>query len=543
MAHPNHPHHQGGKRKRVDRTYSADSNGNLASNPNEGNPAGFRPGPYRPGGHPGQHQQQQYQQQQYQQYQQQQFQQQGSNPNPYPNQQFNQQGGARGGGGGQRRGNRGGGGGRGGFQRRPSDFQQGYQQQQQFQAQQHAQAQAQAQAQPPQSQQQHQQQPAQPQALKDRISSSNSSPAPQRPPPPRSPAQSQPQAQSEMDRNAQRATPSQAGNMPPPAIPTPVPAAAAQTPAPTPSPAATPTLAPAQTPQRNAYPYTYDHLTDAHLRNWHEGRPRLLDVGNKARSEGDDLTLSILFQEVIQSVLSGRMPAVDGGQFIRDLVDETLPAEAGAGGHIETAQMPRSTLFLDTLSILTDSDTRNPHLRPFIVSTGISPHLLRQQLDSPLLQSLGLIRDTFVRMGIRKQTNLLYRQSNYNLLREESEGYSKLVTELFTTSNNEPPTSEVVAETFERIKAMIGAFDMDVGRVLDVTLDVFAAVLVKQYRFFVKFLRASSWWPRDDYTLKSGRGEPGLPRWAVPGYQGWSTTDEDREAAAREHEARDRAFW
>ena len=72
-----------------------------------------------------------------------------------------------------------------------------------------------------------------------------------------------------------------------------------------------------------------------------------------------------------------------------------------------------------------------------------------------------------------------------------------LVTELFTTSNNEPPTSEVVEETFEQVKGMIGAFDLDVGRVLDITLDVFAAVLVKQYRFFVKYLRASSWWPQD----------------------------------------------
>ena len=126
---------------------------------------------------------------------------------------------------------------------------------------------------------------------------------------------------------------------------------------------------------------------------------------------------------------------------------------------------------------------------------------MRQTLDAPLLQNLGLTRNTFIKSGIRQVTNILYRQANHNLLREETEGYSKLITELFTTSGSEPPTSEVVEDTFERVKGLIGTFDLDVGRVLDVTLDVFAAVLIKQFRFFIKFLRVSSWWPRDTGPL------------------------------------------
>ncbi|KAK2882460.1 hypothetical protein FQN49_000321 [Arthroderma sp. PD_2] len=280
--------------------------------------------------------------------------------------------------------------------------------------------------------------------------------------------------------------------------------------------------------------YCYDYISANSIANWAGvGRQAVIEIGTKARTEADFLTLSSVFQEVVQLALEGRAPPHDLGAAVRAIIGDT----EASGSTLD----PRS-IFLDTLSILTETEPSNPNLRSFIFATGIPSDIMRVQLETPLLQSLGLIRDTFARMGIRKQTNLLYRQSNYNLLREESEGYSKLLTELFTTSNNEPPSSEVVEDTFERVKAMIGAFDMDVGRALDVTLDVFAAVLVKQYRFCVKFLRASSWWPKEG-DLEGHNSMSGLPRWALPGSTGWSTTDEERAEMLRLNESRDMGFW
>jgi THO complex subunit 2 len=267
------------------------------------------------------------------------------------------------------------------------------------------------------------------------------------------------------------------------------------------------------------------------------GKQKVIAQGTEARTAEDAIVLASIFQEIIQSVFDGRVSAVDGGTCIKAILGEQPDDQDAA-----VAKFDARSIFLDTLSILTDSDTSHPALRTLVFSTDVSPALMRQELETPLLQSLGLIRDTFARMGIRKQTNILYRQSNYNLLREESEGYSKLLTELFTTPNSEPPSSEVVQDTFERVKGMIGAFDMDVGRVLDVTLDVFAAVLVKQYRFCVKFLRASSWWPKED-DLIGHLAESGLPKWARPGSAHWVTTEEEREDALRDNAERDRLLW
>ncbi|KAA8569920.1 hypothetical protein EYC84_002260 [Monilinia fructicola] len=107
---------------------------------------------------------------------------------------------------------------------------------------------------------------------------------------------------------------------------------------------------------------------------------------------------------------------------------------------------------------------------------------------------------------------------------------------------SEPPSSEVVEDAFEKVKGLIGTFDLDVGRVLDITLDVFAAVLIKHFRFFIKLLRASSWWPRSgdfDQVTRCG----GLPPWALPSAPGWTSTDEEEEIAKIQRLERDKLFW
>lgn len=297
-------------------------------------------------------------------------------------------------------------------------------------------------------------------------------------------------------------------------------------------------------------PYSCEYLTKERLDNWNPtGRKNLVDIGVEARIDEDPMLLGTLFQEIVRMGLEGRLDPADAGAIIKEVLDDST-ARSHSVPEVEYSpqQLPfdAQSLFLDCLSVLTEIEHSHPSLKIILQSSSIPPLLMRQELESPFLENLGMIRNTFVRVGIRQQTNLLYRQSNYNLLREETEGYSKLITELFTTSSNEPPTSDVVEDTFERVKGMIGAFDLDVGRVLDVTLDVFAAVLVKQYRFFVKYLRASSWWPQDkpfpgidSVSQCSGT----LPKWALLGSSGWTTTEDEREELASARDDRDKLFW
>ncbi|KAI9727174.1 MAG: hypothetical protein M1828_007375 [Chrysothrix sp. TS-e1954] len=282
-------------------------------------------------------------------------------------------------------------------------------------------------------------------------------------------------------------------------------------------------------------PFHYDFLTRDTLQAWQEsGKSSLIQAASAALAADDYMKTSLIFQELLRASHDQNLDPSEAGKAVQEIL-ALAPSEG-------TFDAPTS--FLDTLSVFTHSDVSSPYIRQTVLSTGISATLMREVLDDVMLQALGLIRPTFGRVMIRKQTNIFYRQSNYNLLREESEGFSKLMTELFTTTNNEPPTEEVVVETFEKVKALIGAFDLDAGRVLDVTLDVFASLLVKHYRFFVKFLRCSSYWPhqQSDSPDESSAIDV-MPCWARPGHSHWTSNETEKHDAFAAKSARDHQFW
>jgi len=291
--------------------------------------------------------------------------------------------------------------------------------------------------------------------------------------------------------------------------------------------------------------YVYTIITDARVDTWDRGgRQELVQHGIQSRLDEDEPELSAIYQELLRSVLDSRLGARDAGLVVKEIIGEAETDVPDTAASFE----PR-IVFLDTVSIFLEiEDATNRHqLRDVMVATNISAALMRQILDHEMLMRLGFLRDTFHRMTIRQSTNLLYRQQSYNLLREETEGFSKLVTELYSSATTAGPefTFESAQATFERVKGLIGTFDLDVGRVLDITLDVFAATVIKQFKFFVKLLRISSWWPRSRGKQFNRRYLDGLPRWAQPELADRSPAEEeDEEALALEQRwRRDVEFW
>ncbi|KAI9731768.1 MAG: THO complex subunit 2 [Cirrosporium novae-zelandiae] len=316
----------------------------------------------------------------------------------------------------------------------------------------------------------------------------------------------------------------------------------------TPRPPATRIERRAPSPKPLPKSYSYEFIIDERVTTWRDGgRKAVVEQGIQAQADEDPIALGTIFQELLRSAVDGRIAPVETGAVIKDILGEDTTRDQDATEVISFEFNSRS-MFLDNLSIFTDQVYAQPTLQALLSATGISPDLVRLELDAPLMQSLGLVRDTFTRMAIRKQTNLIYRQSNYNLLREETEGYSKLMTDLYVISSMTSPrdtsSSEVVQETFERVKAMIGAFDLDVGRALDVILDVTAALLVKQFRFFVKFFRLSSWWPKQKIGVLSAKDQyTSLPSWALPESSGWTTSAQEKVEILARKEIKDNVFW
>lgn len=90
----------------------------------------------------------------------------------------------------------------------------------------------------------------------------------------------------------------------------------------------------------------------------------------------------------------------------------------------------------------------------------------KKHLDEELLTSAGLTNsNTFSKRLKKLNTDQVYRQHKYNLLHEESEGYSKVTALLSRLQIQAAP-----AYLPKSLQALIGGFDLDPNRVMDMVL-------------------------------------------------------------------------
>jgi len=95
--------------------------------------------------------------------------------------------------------------------------------------------------------------------------------------------------------------------------------------------------------------------------------------------------------------------------------------------------------------------------------------LLKERWEPDMLASAKVVESQLVfnKRVVRTRTSIHFTQKKFNLLREESEGYSKLAAEL-----NQELQSATVGVVFQNVQSLIGYFDLDPNRVFDIFLDV-----------------------------------------------------------------------
>lgn len=151
--------------------------------------------------------------------------------------------------------------------------------------------------------------------------------------------------------------------------------------------------------------------------------------------------------------------------------------------------------------------------RNLISKKYILPSMVLERTDSEFVKAVGVSDvQAFDKKYIRAKTAYLYTQSKFNLLREESQGFSKLlvllsecnipsIESLYLTFKGKLKDlrdirDKIVKEEAERvldqILRLIGTFELDSNRVLDLILDIFAAKVLN-YDFFIELLRISPW--------------------------------------------------
>ncbi|KAK9469171.1 transcription factor/nuclear export subunit protein 2-domain-containing protein [Lipomyces arxii] len=203
--------------------------------------------------------------------------------------------------------------------------------------------------------------------------------------------------------------------------------------------------------------------------------------------DSDTDSLYILFLELIQSSLNGK--------FTSDTV-------ANASNSILSAQISGSydlqSVLVDTLANFDYSQS----LGSIIQSLHIDKTMLKLRMDPKAVVSLNLESSTFPKLVIKTVTNELFKQKRFNLLREESEGFAKFIVEIHAASYY-PNNMSMVGRTSQNLVSIIGYFDLDPNRGLDIFLDLFAANIVANCMFFIALLKSMSWWPQKLASIAS----------------------------------------
>ncbi|CAM0909455.1 unnamed protein product [Alopecurus aequalis] len=113
--------------------------------------------------------------------------------------------------------------------------------------------------------------------------------------------------------------------------------------------------------------------------------------------------------------------------------------------------------------------------KSFVESSLVVPRLLQERCEEEFLweveQSKSKGQDLKAK-EVRVNTRLLYQQTKFNLLREESEGYAKLIT-LLCQVGSDLACQNASSATISIVKSLIGHFDLDPNRVFDIVLECF----------------------------------------------------------------------
>lgn len=148
------------------------------------------------------------------------------------------------------------------------------------------------------------------------------------------------------------------------------------------------------------------------------------------------------------------------------------------------------SILLDTFAAFSYSET----LHEIIKSLALNRSLIQTRLEPPLLLPTEWNIPLLEKRVVRANTALVYKQKRFNLLREESEGYAKLIVEIHSASYS-PNKMALVKRTANIIVSLIGYFDLDPNRALDIFLDIYSTNIVAHAQFFLEVLKMSPWWP------------------------------------------------
>ncbi|RDX96895.1 THO complex subunit 2, partial [Mucuna pruriens] len=205
------------------------------------------------------------------------------------------------------------------------------------------------------------------------------------------------------------------------------------------------------------------YVTEECVREWRSG--------NLALKVSQPVPMLRFLYELCWTMVRGELPL----QKCKVALDSVIFSDKASTEKIASTFADIVTQMAQDHTMSGEYRSRLIKLARWLVESEMVPvRLLQERCEEEFLGEAELIKikaQDLKGKEVRVNTRLLYQQTKFNLLREESEGYAKLVTLLCRDS--EAPTQKSSAATIGIIKSLIGHFDLDPNRVFDIVLECF----------------------------------------------------------------------
>ncbi|KAF6168558.1 hypothetical protein GIB67_005170 [Kingdonia uniflora] len=211
-------------------------------------------------------------------------------------------------------------------------------------------------------------------------------------------------------------------------------------------------------------PIECKYITDEYLQEWKNG--------NANFKLSAPVPILRFIYELCWNTVRGELPIAKCKAALGsvEFIEETSSEEMGSIFADVLTQMAHD------LTMSGDFRTRLIKLAKWLVESAlVSMRLFQERNEEEFLWESEMMKikaPDLKAKAVRVNTRLLYQQTKFNLLREESEGYAKLVT-LLCQCGTEALVGNSSGATTSIIKSLIGHFDLDPNRVFDIVLECF----------------------------------------------------------------------
>lgn len=235
----------------------------------------------------------------------------------------------------------------------------------------------------------------------------------------------------------------------------------------------------------------FQYLTDLVVENINgSGAEKLIEIllTPDVPVEKANETASVVFTELLMRFEDGNLES----DAIVSLLQVAITDDEKAAVFAQVFDVfPLSDRLKDLLTKISESDT-------------IQPATYAQHINCDSVILAGIVpKEALYRQLNSKKRDEFYTQKKFNLLHEEYEGFTMLISEFYNITKNAENEFQV-DYAVSMVELMIGHYQLDPNRVLDLILDIFTNVLVGNHRFMINFFKSSRWWPAVESDCTSG---------------------------------------